>query len=251
MGNYAGKQIVIKYYAELLSSAVTTTAGNPNIAKLVYSNKILPDSEEEDNPNKPENPGKNTIEDEATVYTFQITIVKKKDTVNGDALAKVVFDLYKYNGTQTGPSEEELKTNGERIKDNLTTDKNGIISVPGLANGDYYLVETKTVDGYNLLTAPVKVTLSIQYTTHFETSTKWSSDGTLLKTEIVSTKTTFSGNDGEDLKLGNHTETIVNKKGFTLPVTGGMGTVIFSVLGIALVLAGLLVITASRKKAAK
>ena len=31
------------------------------------------------------------------------------------------------------------------------------ISVSGLANGHYWLVETKTKDGYNLLKAPVEV----------------------------------------------------------------------------------------------
>ena len=36
------QQLVITYNAELLSSAVTTTDGNTNSAKLEYSNKILP-----------------------------------------------------------------------------------------------------------------------------------------------------------------------------------------------------------------
>ena len=47
----------------------------------------------------------------------------------------------------------------------LTTDENGKVSQSGLANGTYYLVETKTNEKYNLLKAPVKVELNIDYVT--------------------------------------------------------------------------------------
>ena len=61
MNAYAGKQLVITYNAELLSTAVTTTVGNTNSAKLEYSNKILPGQDGDPyNPNKPENPDTKT-----------------------------------------------------------------------------------------------------------------------------------------------------------------------------------------------
>ena len=46
-------------------------------------------------------------------------------------------------------------------------------------------------------------------------------------------------------------QTIVNKKGFVLPVTGGMGTIAITALGVALAFAGVLIIGASRKKTVK
>lgn len=259
---YAGKQLVIAYNAELLNTAVTTTAGNPNTAKLEYSNKILPESNDTDNPNSGKVPGKDSIEDNAIVYTFNLKISKKANNVNGASLGGVKFDLYKYTGTNQNPTEADLKgTDGILLKVGLETSSTdgaikGTVSYPGLANGTYYLVETKTVDGYNLLKEPVKVTLNIQYTTSMSESWSWTTDSitrmsTLVKHNIDTSKTVFSGNDTSTSTDGTHTETIINKKGFTLPTTGGMGTVIFSVLGIALVLAGLLVISASRKKAAK
>lgn len=76
MGDYAGKELVITYNAELLSTAKTTTEGNPNTAKLEYSNKILPDTG---------NPGKDTIKDKAIVYTFKLNIIKKADSAKGAA----------------------------------------------------------------------------------------------------------------------------------------------------------------------
>lgn len=261
MTAYAGKTIVVTYSAELLSTAATTTAGNSNSAKLEYSNKILPETVDPDNPNNPDpdhpDPGKDTIEDKTVVYTFKFDIVKKANSATGDGLIGVVFDLYKEvpAGTADAASIDDVKAAGldssktwKKIS-TLTTGEGGVVSQSGLANGTYYLVETKTAEGYNLLNAPVEVKLNIAYTT--TTTTKKVYDANGVQTAFVKSEVTtvFEGYDeGSDV---THTETIINKKGFTLPTTGGMGTVIFSALGIALVLAGLLVITASRKKAAK
>lgn len=114
MEAYAGKQIVVTYDAELLSTAVTTTEGNPNTAKLEYSNKILPDTDDNGNPNKPGTPGKDAIKDTATVYTFKLQINKKANSVEGDNLTGVKFDLYKEvpAGTEGAASAEDVKNAG-------------------------------------------------------------------------------------------------------------------------------------------
>lgn len=261
MSAYAGKQLTIEYQAELLESAVTTTAGNSNTAKLEYSNMIKPDPEDTDNPNKNKTPGKNTIEDNAVVYTFKINVHKQDE--NSKPLQGVTFDLYKEVEEGIPGAEKGNKKNGLdpkkywlKLKSNLKTDKQGDISVSGLANGDYYLVETKTVDGYNLLKEPVKVTLSILYETSITKTWEWVDDGTnggkkLVKHTITSSKTTFTGGDSTSSNEGYVTQTVINKKGFTLPETGGMGTVLFGVGGAALALAGLYMILSSRKKSSK
>ncbi len=267
LASYAGQDIIVTYNAELLNTAKTTTDGNPNTATLEYSNKILPETDDGSNPNKPNKPGEkpttDKITDTAVVYTFKLQIVKTAETENGTLLANVEFDLYKEvaDGTTGAATAAEVKKAGLDSsktwkKINATSlitgaegENKGIVSQSGLKNGEYYLVETKTNKDYNLLKAPVKVTLNIAYTTTTKAEYNIDETGktTLVKHEVEKTEFKNAGVASDGIQI----QTVINKKGFTLPLTGGMGTVLFSVIGLALVLAGVVVITASRKKTAK
>lgn len=254
MEAYAGEKIVVTYKAKLLNSADTTIAGNSNTAKLEYSNQILPDTDDGSNPNKQGEPGKDAIKDTATVYTFKLSINKRANSKTGDPLAGVKFDLYKEvsEGTTGAASAEDVKNAGLDGKKTwmkiatLTTENDGTDEKSGLANGTYYLVETKTVGGYNLLKAPVEVKLDIVYTTTTKKEYVTEENGvkTLVKNEIE--KTTFTENGAKS--TGIHTETIINKKGFELPITGGMGTVLFSIAGFALMAGAAFVLLKGRRK---
>lgn len=256
---YAGQDIIVTYDATLLSTAKTTTTGNPNTATLEYSNQILPDTDDGYNPNKHGEPKTDKITDTAVVYTFKIQIEKKAKRADGTPLANVEFDLYKEvaSGTAGAATPAEVKKAGldssktwKKINTtSLTTDTDGTTSQSGLKNGEYYLVETKTNTTYNLLKAPVKVTLNIAYTTTTKAEYNIDETGktTLVKHEVEKTEFKNNGVASDGIQI----QTVINKKGFELPLTGGMGTVLFSVIGLALVLAGVVVITASRKKTAK
>lgn len=253
MEAYAGKQIIITYNAELLDTAVVTTAGNPNTAALTYSNSIMP-TDDSDNPNNGEEPGTDKIEDTAIVYTFQLKIIKTAESKTGTALSGVTFDLYKEDesGTITGDAATALGLDSTKKwtkinEDSLTTGTDGTVSQSGLSNGTYYLVETKTNEGYNLLSEPVEVTLAIEYVTTTKTEYYITEEGeaTLVKHEVETT--TFS--DGEStITTGVVTQNVINKKGFTLPTTGGMGTFAFTIIGIALMAAAVILFLTSRKK---
>lgn len=259
MAAYAGEKLVITYTATVSNDAVVGGKGNSNNAKLTYTNKINSDN----------TPGTttNTIEDSAVMYSFGIKV--KKTTENGTtALPGVVFDLYREAKTGETPivNAETLKKAGLDItkkwilvKSGLTTNANGIIDTSdsnnatnythGLANGDYYLVETKTVDGYNLLTKPVKVKLDVTATTTWQKTNVYDASGNLVKHGTV-TKTTFThtSNNGDATKTELAVAKVVNRKGFTLPVTGGFGTLLFSGIGVLLVLAGVGVLFSLKKK---
>jgi len=259
MEAYAGKDLVISYKAKLLASAKSDLAenvGNPNTAKLEYTNKIGTDGIEESN-------GKGEISDSATVYTFMIKIVKKKDSANGDVMSGVVFDLYKeYNDGEADklPSGAKAIDDADATELGLTvtkdkhwarlstetTNSQGIISVEGLSNGNYKLIETKTDKEYNLLQKPVDVSLTIQYETNWIPKETYE-DGKLVKKTYGST--TFKSAADENATLtANPVTTVVNRKGINLPVTGGFGTLLFSGIGALLVVGGVGVLMSTKKK---
>ena len=210
-----GHEILVTYTALVNENAVAKISKNS--ATLTYSN----------------NPSDSTKTDttttvEETVYSSKIVIDKfetgKQETVK---LPGAKFVLYKKAPTETDQNAiqyykkwadtdtTKAVTWVDSITDatEVTTNDNGAASFDGLADGTYYLVETKAPAGYNQLTAPVAVPVN---------------DGT------TETALTVTAN-------------VANQAGTLLPSTGGMGTTIFYVLGAVLVVgAGVLLVTKKR-----
>lgn len=118
-----------------------------------------------------------------------------RQAVDGDMTTeKLIID-----GVEQDVVYEEfyIDTDLTQKAEEYTTTEDGTIIMYGLAYGTYYLVETKAPAGYNLLTMPVQVTV------------------------------------GEESHLEEQAVTVVNTH-FVLPETGGMGTTIFTVIGLVL-----------------
>lgn len=259
----AGGEITIAYTATVQSGAVVAGNGNVNTAKIVYSRKT--NLTDETGGNKPYE-----ITDKGVVYTFGLNIHKtaKGGTKDGAGLKDVTFDLYKKVDTETlnGNSkypfcgQEYASISGDdavklglttnsaenwiKVK-TLTTGENGYVSAAGLPSGTYKLVETKTVDGYNLLSKPVDAKLNLTYSAAWKTTTTYDANGNQTKATI--TTPTYK-RDGADVTDPSAEIAIVNRAGFTLPVTGGFGTLLFSGIGVLLVLAGVGVLFSLKKK---
>lgn len=273
--NVAGGTITIKYYATLGADAAVADKGNLNTAKLLYSRTTDTTKAEEDD-NKPYE-----IEDQSVVYTFSTSLLKKGEggTYGGKAMKGVAFELYKKietdewgndgtvviagktyakssnvvkNAVELGLATDANETwiliphpdalNAGRGDDAGTTDKDGKLTYTGLPKGTYRFVETKTLDGYNLLSEPVDAKLNQQYKTKWTTSTTYV-DGKLEKNKYSSTTYT-----GDAASTTDNPITIINRSGFQLPVTGGFGTLLFSGIGVLLVLAGVAVLFSMKKK---
>lgn len=265
INNYAGGTITITYTATLQPDAAvvgdTGNTVNKNSAELKYSNKttVTGDTEAE----KPY-----TIHEEAAVYTFKAGIHKTDGA--GTDLDSVKFDLYKKYDANTDEADgtgvmykdvhvafladaEATRlglnaatgsgVNWYLVEKDLTTDTDGKVVAKGLPKGEYKFVETQTKEGYNLLTKPVDANLNVDYKTAWRTDTTYDAT-TGTKTHSV-TSTTY--------QVGGKTYPyadieVINRKGFTLPVTGGFGTLLFSGIGVLLVLAGVGVLFSLKKK---
>lgn len=260
----AGGEITIAYTATVQDTAVVAGNGNVNTAKIVYSRKTNLTTEETGD-NKPYE-----ITDKGVVYTFGLNIHKtaKGGTKDGAGLKDVTFDLYKKVDTETlnvnskypfCGQEYAAISGGDAVKlglttnsaenwikvKTLTTGENGYASAKGLPSGTYKLVETKTVNGYNLLSKPVDAKLNLTYTAAWTTTTTYDAYGNQTKSTI--TTPTYK-RDGADVTDPSAEIAIVNRAGFTLPVTGGFGTLLFSGIGVLLVLAGVGVLFSLKKK---
>ena len=128
----------------------------------------------------------------------------------------------------------------------LKTGDGGYVSAKGLPSGTYKLVETKTADGYNLLSKPVDAKLNLTYSEAWTAKTTYDDKGNQTKSTI--TTPTYTRDSAPVADPSKETVEIVNRKGFTLPVTGGFGTLLFSGIGVLLVLAGVGVLFSLKKK---
>lgn len=261
---YAGKSIYIYFVATLDNTAAMTEAGNPNNITLDYSNAIYPTTEDPDNPNKPKDPEIDYIKDVVNVFTFGIDVLKLdgEATTPNTPLEGVTFDLYRVKDGVSLPAapakvtETWLKTAGNAVKiASKTTGTDGTLSFNGLDNATYYLVETKTKQGYNLLKEPYKAVLNLTATFTKETTKKITPDSMNGTATIVTTetKTTTDYGTGNGVKAtkGKFEVTVKNYKGFTLPTTGGIGTFVFTFAGIAMMAAAVILLITSKKKKAE
>lgn len=269
---FEGKAITITYTTTLKDGAVTDKSGNINKAQLSYSNKtdIGADGKEIPNPGNPYE-----IHDESVVYTFQTGIYKVNES--NTAMQGVTFALYKAVDETTDKETtwtDDSDENGRKTKTGVTfagrnieyasadevkaagldtankwikvyekaSDTDGKITYKGLPNGVYKWVETKTQTGYNLLKEPVDATLNVTYKAKWTVGTSYSEDGKLIKRTYDETNTIY------DNAAAVKSYTVVNRRGFQLPVTGGFGTLLFSGIGVLLVLAGVAVLFSMKKK---
>lgn len=261
IAEYAGGTITITYTAKLQDGASVGAVGNVNSADLKYSKKTNITTTEADPPYD--------IHDEAVVYTFKTGILKQNE--DGEPLKDVEFTLYKKydaekdtmnkNGTVKfmgadktllTPEEAAAKKLNATVSDepkwfavmDLKTEADGKAVAKGLPTGEYKLVETKTHKGYNLLTGPVDANLTLDYTTAWsDTKTFDSNTGELIKHDYNSTVV-----KNGDTPYSYAEIVIINRKGFDLPTTGGFGTLLFSGIGVLLVVAGVGVLLSLKKK---
>lgn len=190
----------ITYNAIANENMDVTNTGNINTAKLTYSNIVTKDYKNTDNTDTTLD-----LESSVNVYTGGFKLEKRENTVTGQLLSGAIFKL---------ASSRENANSGNFIKDSngneitLTT-VDGKAEYKGLTYGTYYLVEIQapsyddngTTKYYDLLSKPEQITIN---------------ENSYASNPIV----------------------VLNRKKTILPMTGGIGTLVFVISGIVLIFLG-------------
>lgn len=223
-----GDVVTVTYYAQINENAKIADEANVNKAKVEYGTNS------------------HTEYDKTETYVWKMNIVKytmeqttgsdqaKEKMLAGatfqlsrDAKGAQVIKLVKVDDTTYRLA---LPTETEGVVDTITTGETGELVINGLADGTYYLTETKAPRGYNLLREPVNVTIGHK-----------DANGKLTETSFVAdqTETDTSG-----------VVKVENNAGAELPSTGGIGTTVFYVLGSAMALGAVILLVTKKRMAA-
>lgn len=209
-------KLVVTYKAILNDKAVVEGNGNPNETFLKYG----------------DDPNHTTDTDTTLTYTYDFEIVKTKTDYK--ILTGAEFALYtSATGGSAIPLIALTDEGDYKVYRVATTEEvsapefksaviqAGKVIIRGLDKDTYYLEETKAPEGYNKLPARVDFTV-----------TGTSSDDLLVTDEVYQT---------------NHGLVVVNKTGAELPSTGGIGTMLFILIGSVMVIGfGILLVTKLR-----
>ena len=185
-----------------------------------------------------------TLKDCCHVYTYGIDALKQFSD-NGGNLRNVKFRLHNDTDDVFVIAEQKdgvyyAKGFAAKKADATTfiPNSSGHIVVKGLEDDTYSLTETATDKGYILLKEAVKIVI------------KTAESGQCEKcgTKLLTASATVNGKD-VTMSDGNAIVplTVVNNPGFDLPKTGGYGTWMFTIGGVALLGAAAFIVIRSRK----
>ena len=206
--------IFVRYTATLTDGATIGATGNPNEAKVVFSNDPYFDGDGDDGKGE-------TVKDVVIVFTYEYD-VNKVDGAGKD-LEGAGFTLYKdIKNAETGePVWEAVKTyeagNGTEF------------AFSGLDSGTYKLEETTVPTGYNKAD-DIVFTIKASYDID-------SNDPQFHKLTI----------NGKEYTTGIVVTEVENLTGTELPSTGGIGTTIFYVAGGILVVGAAVMLVAKKR----
>ena len=227
---YSDCTMRISYAATLTADAKMGDTDNPNEVELTWkrTNTTYFD----------------TLKDCCHVYTYGVDVLKQFSD-NGGNLRNVKFRLH--NDTDDVYVVADQK-DGVYYAKGIATKKadatifvpnsSGHIVVKGLEGDAYSLTEIATDKGYVLLKEAVKIVI------------KTSENGQCKKcgAKLLTASATVNGKD-VTMSGGNAIVplTVVNNPGFDLPKTGGYGTWMFTIGGVALLGAAAFIVIHSRK----
>ena len=234
-----GKTVTVEYKATVTGS--TGNNGAANTPTIKYPNDPTNNEHKQEVPGTP-----------VKVFNFDYTLVKK-DKTTGAALEGAKFAIKNadgkylaYTATADGGkkwSKLDAKPDADATSGVFTTGKDGKVKFPALDEGKYTIEEIATPAGY------VNVGVSFSFTIAANLSGT-GADQTANPTYTIDTDSASSDRWGL-VSNGSTAEVVVeNVKNITqLPLTGGAGTVLFTVVAALLIGAGVTVGVVKSRKA--
>lgn len=218
----ASSEVTVEYTAKVNEQAVIGGKGNPNKSLVVYQKDVT------DGDGLGETP-----EDEVWAFTYQLDTTKVDSANPETKLKDAQFRLYNSDKTKSAEIKDKkiVKWVDGDAGTVITTPEGGVFNIKGLDADTYYLKEIKAPAGYNLPTgddAYFKFVIAANLTV--------GDDGKGKIESLTITPGKGQAADG-DIPTGKVEMNITNTSGSTLPETGGIGTAIFTVVGL-LVMAG-------------
>ena len=191
-------KVTVSYGLILNKSANVSTTGNENTAGLVINRNVY-----KEGANATGNGPYNPYYTYTTIYTYGIDLLAYKKGDKSSILSDMTFDVYKDSSLT-----QKIGT--------ITTDSSGKGTLAGVAEGTYYIKNTKTKSGYRL------------------------ANTTAMKVKIAGS--VASDTDGYyKVEIEVPTATL-------LPITGGSGTIIYTALGLIIIVTSITVFTVYTKK---
>lgn len=231
--------VIVSYTAKLNANAKIGLPGNVNEAYLTYSNNPDQSGQGENQPTH------DTPENKVIVFTYGLDVTKVDSKNDKTKLKDAEFKLKNSDGKWATITDGKVTgwADAEPQGSILKSGEDGKFKVEGLDDGNYTLVETKAPAGYNLPADGFSVTLKA--TTANDQTWDGAANTALTNLAVKVDQTDGTGN----VNTGLGAITIKNTQGSSLPSTGGMGTVLLYVAGIAVfVLAGATLVMALRRR---
>lgn len=248
MGDSAQSKTVYIYYETTMREEAVTKDHHQgeNIASLTYANAITPDSEH------------TTDKKDTDVYTYYLKLNKKKDDTD-EALKGAEFSLYTSKTSKT-PIEFVKVTDGDTVyyrpvvegteddKANKVTKIEADFQIRGLDANTYYLEEVKTPNGYYAPAGRFEITLISKFNEAGNHSGKLdSASSAMTALDTKDANLIFGAKVDSDISH-QFSAALKNYSTPNLPTTGGAGTMLLSIGGVALMAAGAYLIFFRKKE---
>lgn len=225
--------IVVTYDATVDSDAEPSVAYS-NTAYLEYSNNPYGTSSSSTATYKVK-----TAADTTAVYTYGIQLTKISASDSSERLAGAQFTMTDSNSntlyfkldSTSGVYYYAGTSSGDGLTSTLESDSSGLITVYGLDTGSYTLAETKAPDGYSKLASSISLAIADDDLDGQPTG------------KVDSTDVEESSDGLVSFKVSN-----TDASTFSLPTTGGIGTIIFTIAGVVLIAVAIAVFVGIRRR---